>query len=69
MASVIAMVSALCPEQLEVTTKLAFRAYIGGIVTCFISASLAGILKLYRMSSLFFKKMLSWWYYTYAIRL
>lgn len=41
-ASVIAMVSALCPEKMEATTKLAFRAYVGGIVTCLISASLAG---------------------------
>lgn len=36
------MVSTLCRPQLENATKLAFRAYVGGIVTCFITASIAG---------------------------
>ncbi|XP_065206503.1 sodium/nucleoside cotransporter 2-like [Planococcus citri] len=43
-ACMLAMVSTLCHQQLENASKLAFRAYIGGIVTCFITASIAGLL-------------------------
>lgn len=40
----IAGISALCPSKLEQATKLALRAYLGGIISCFVSASIAGLL-------------------------
>lgn len=46
-ASQMAILSTLCHEHRPNYAKLAFRAYIGGIVTCIMTACVAGnIIKL-----------------------
>ncbi len=51
-AGIVATLAALCPEQRQNGTDLAFRAYVGGLVTCFITASIAGN----ESTLIFFKK-------------
>lgn len=42
--SMIATLSVLCPSQRENVTNLSIRAFIGGSITCFITACIAGLL-------------------------
>ncbi|KAK9508024.1 hypothetical protein O3M35_007775 [Rhynocoris fuscipes] len=44
LATLIAMMTSLCPSQKGVVTKVAFRAFIAGSITSFTSACIAGLL-------------------------